>query len=69
MIHAEFYGLYNVIISFKDKKIGHKEYKRVEINNEQFRLGNLQLTNESQESILIMKSDIKRVEFRASSHD
>lgn len=58
---ATFEGKYNVRLWLKS---GSKcEYKRVIIDNEQYKLGNIRITTEAGESILFVKSDIKRWEF------
>lgn len=57
---ASFHGLYNVRIWLRNGQL--KNYKRVTIDNEQFKLSNLRLTDEKGEAVLFVKSDISEWE-------
>jgi len=58
-VEASFGGLYDCLIWIGDEK-KPKQFKRVYIDNEQYKLGNIRLTDEKGESVLFVKSDIRR---------
>lgn len=58
MRDSNFFGLYNVTIWLKTGEI--KSHKRVEIDNEQYRLGNLRVTDEKNNATLYVRSDVRK---------
>jgi len=59
--NSRFGGLYNVYITLNTGE--KKAFKRVFVDNEQWKLGNVRVTDEKGESTLIARSDYKRVEY------
>lgn len=59
---ATFAGLYNLTIWLKDNP-KPKIHKRVYVDNEQHRLGNIRITDEKGEAILYVRSDIRKWQF------
>jgi hypothetical protein len=58
---SNFFGLYNATIRLKTGEV--KVHKRVFVDNEQHQLGNLRLTDEKDNTVLYVKSDIKSWQF------
>lgn len=59
-----FAGTYDITLKLKTNEIKHLE--NVIIDNEQWKYGNLRVTLPNSESVLFMKSDIRRIEYRGS---